>query len=172
MSQLIIQKANPVFLKDLQKIARQTFKETYTDGNTAENMERYLEENLSLAQLAKEIEDVNSEFYFALLDSEVVGYLKVNHTAAQKDPQEEETLEIERIYVSLSQQGQGIGQALLAKAIEIAKVNKVSYLWLGVWEHNPKAFQFYQKHGFEVFGTHVFVLGDEEQIDFLMKLKL
>ena len=46
----------------------------------------------------------------------------------------------------------------------------LKYIWLGVWQENPKAIQFYTKNGFEVFDQHVFKLGDEEQTDFLMRL--
>jgi len=41
-----------------------------------------------------------------------------------------------------------------------------------VWEHNPKAIVFYQQIGFEHFGHHSFVLGNDVQTDCLMKLKL
>ena len=34
------------------------------------------------------------------------------------------------------------------------------------------AIKFYEKQGFEKFGTHVFKLGEDEQIDHLMKLTL
>ena len=41
-------------------------------------------------------------------------------------------------------------------------------LWLGVWEHNPKAIAFYRKFGFEIVGEHTFMLGQERQRDLLM----
>jgi ribosomal protein S18 acetylase RimI-like enzyme len=39
---------------------------------------------------------------------------------------------------------------------------------LGVWENNPKAIAFYTKWGFENVGVHTFVLGSEEQRDFIL----
>ncbi len=43
-------------------------------------------------------------------------------------------------------------------------------LWLGVWEHNPKAMAFYKKFGFEVVGTQAFMLGNERQRDLVMSV--
>jgi len=48
----------------------------------------------------------------------------------------------------------------------------VNYAWLGVWEENHRAIQFYAKNGFVTFDKHVFTLGDEQQTDLLMKLKI
>ena len=45
-------------------------------------------------------------------------------------------------------------------------------LWLGVWEHNPRAMTFYRKFGLEVVGTHAFMLGLDRQRDLIMSVKL
>ena len=36
-------------------------------------------------------------------------------------------------------------------------------VWLGVWEHNPRAIAFYRKHGFVEVGAQVFQLGGDPQ---------
>jgi ribosomal protein S18 acetylase RimI-like enzyme len=41
-------------------------------------------------------------------------------------------------------------------------------LWLGVWEHNPRAIRFYEKAGFHDVGSHHFQLGSDAQTDRLM----
>jgi ribosomal protein S18 acetylase RimI-like enzyme len=41
-----------------------------------------------------------------------------------------------------------------------------------VWEHNQKAIQFYRKWGFEKFGEHFFMVGNDKQNDWLMKKEL
>jgi diamine N-acetyltransferase len=57
----------------------------------------------------------------------------------------------------------------MEKSLAIAKELKKDIVWLGVWEHNQRAIDFYTKWGFEKFGTHVFQLGDDPQTDWLMK---
>ncbi|WP_242821425.1 GNAT family N-acetyltransferase [Candidatus Arthromitus sp. SFB-rat-Yit] len=43
---------------------------------------------------------------------------------------------------------------------------------LGVWEHNIASIKFYENLGFEKFDVHIFKLGNDKQIDYLMKLIL
>ncbi|WP_375579354.1 GNAT family N-acetyltransferase [Marivirga tractuosa] len=147
-------------ITDLQKISKETFFETYAAGNTEEDMKRYLEEEFASDKLISELKDQNSEFYFALFENKIVGYLKINFGHSQTDIHDENSLEIQRIYVLKQYQGKRIGKLLYQKALEIAKQKKLDYLWLGVWEENPKAIQFYEKVGFVAFDKHVFKLGE------------
>ena len=66
-------------LPQLQQISRTTFVETFGAVNTPENMEMYLTESLGTEKLTKELSNINSEFYFAILNDEVIGYLKLNY---------------------------------------------------------------------------------------------
>ena len=96
----------------------------------------------------------------------------MNFGQSQTELQDDKALEIERIYVLKEFHGKNVGQILYNKAIEIAKQNKADYVWLGVWEENPRAIAFYKKNGFVEFDKHIFKLGDDEQTDIMMKLKL
>lgn len=156
----------------LQGIGRQTFFETFASGNSEENMNNYLEEGFSIDKLTAEINDKNSAFYFAMLDQKVIGYLKINFGDSQTELKDSKALEIERIYVLKEFHGKKVGQILYDKAIEIANQNGSDYVWLGVWEENPRAISFYKKNGFVEFDKHIFKLGDDEQTDIMMKLKL
>lgn len=93
----------------------------------------------------------------------------LNTGEAQSEPEDKSALEVERIYVLQSAHGTGVGQALFETAIRQAKEGHHPYLWLGVWEHNPRAIRFYERNGFEVYGEHTFVLGGDPQRDLLMK---
>lgn len=159
-------------ISQLQEIGRQTFYETFAESNSEENMQNYLSEGFTIEKLTDEINNPNSKFYFATIENQIIGYLKVNFGAAQTELQDDKTLEIERIYVVKEFHGKSVGQILYDKAIEIAKQKKVSYVWLGVWEENPRAISFYTKNGFIAFDKHIFKLGDEEQTDIMMKLKI
>jgi ribosomal protein S18 acetylase RimI-like enzyme len=80
--------------------------------------------------------------------------------------------ELNRIYVVTERHGTGVAQALLKEALANAAAAGADCLWLGVWEHNPKAMAFYKKFGFEIVGSHPFMLGHERQRDLVMSLKL
>jgi ribosomal protein S18 acetylase RimI-like enzyme len=145
-----IRKVNIHDIDKLKEIGKLTFAETFSSENSEEDM----------------------RVYFAELGDKVTGYLKVNVGQSQTGMQNENTLEIERIYVLKEFHGKKVGQTLYNKAIELAKEKSVDYVWLGVWEHNPRAIRFYEKNGFVVFDKHIFKLGNDEQTDLMMKLRL
>jgi ribosomal protein S18 acetylase RimI-like enzyme len=167
-----IKKANLEDLISIQIIGKQSFIETFTDNNTPENIEKYLQESFNTAQLTLEINNPDSLFYLAYWDSKPIGFLKVNLGNAQTESLYKNTLEIQRIYVLQAFHGKKIGQLLLDEAIKIAHQISVNYIWLGVWEENHNAIGFYTKNGFVTFDKHLFILGDEQQTDLLMKLKI
>ncbi|SHL70127.1 GNAT family N-acetyltransferase [Flavobacterium saccharophilum] len=159
-------------LAQLQEIGRQTFQETFSDSNSEKNMKSYLENGFSSEKLTSELNNKDSEFYFATLEDTVIGYLKVNFGDSQTELKDSKALEIERIYVSKEFHGKKVGQLLYDKAIEVARQKNTEYVWLGVWEENLRALSFYRKNGFVEFDKHIFKLGNDEQTDIMMKLKL
>lgn len=172
MEKINIRKVTLNDLAQLQKTGRQTFSETFSAKNTVENMKKYMEEGFSMEKLTKELNNKNSAFYFAELNDEVIGYIKLNSGQSQTELKEEAALEIERIYVLKEFHGKKAGQLLFEKAVEIAKQKNAGYIWLGVWEENQRAINFYRKNGFVTFDKHIFRLGEDEQTDIMMKLKL
>lgn len=172
MSKIEIKKATIHDIETLQFISKKTFTETFAEVNTPENLANYLHESFNLEQLTLEINNPNSEFYLATLDSEPIGYLKINFGIAQTEIINENALEIHRIYVLQAFHGKKIGQLLLDEVIKIANQTRVDSIWLGVWEENHRALQFYTKNGFVAFDTHVFTLGNDVQTDLLMQLKI
>ena len=167
-----INKVLPDEIDFLQKLSKQTFFESFSWGNSEENMARYLEEGFSLDKLSRELKDENTSFYFVKSANEVIGYMKLNAGPAQTELQKEDSFELERIYVLKDYQGKGIGRQLLDKAIQMAREKKASYIWLGVWEENKSAIKFYNKNGFVAFDEHYFMVGDDKQTDIMMKLTL
>jgi ribosomal protein S18 acetylase RimI-like enzyme len=172
MIALEISLVKPCEINALQKISKETFIEAFSNQNSEENMRKYLEEYLSINQLTNEFMNSDSSFYFTRMDEKIIGYLKINFGVAQTDFKEDNSIEVERIYVLEEFQGKNVGQNLLNKAIEISREKNAKSVWLGVWEKNYKAIRFYQKNGFVEFGNHPFILGDDIQTDILMKRQL
>jgi ribosomal protein S18 acetylase RimI-like enzyme len=168
-NKIVISSISSDGITELQSISRETFYDSFASMNTPENMNRYLEEGFSFEKLTREFNDPNSAFYFAHLDDEVVGYLKLNFGGAQTELQDPNAVEIERIYVRRAFQSRSVGQALYDHALSVARSRQAQFVWLGVWEKNDRAIRFYERNGFVAFGTHVFMLGDDAQTDILMK---
>ncbi|HAT81263.1 MAG TPA: GNAT family N-acetyltransferase [Flavobacterium sp.] len=172
MNPITIRKATISDLETIQKISKQTFIETFAGVNTPENMENYALKNFNSEQLALEINNPESAFYLAILDSETIAYLKINFGSAQTEIRSIQAMEIQRIYVLKKFHGKKIGQLLLNKAIQIGQQSGVDSIWLGVWEKNFKAIQFYSNNDFVEFDKHDFNMGNELQTDLLMELPI
>ncbi|MDD5151211.1 MAG: GNAT family N-acetyltransferase [Flavobacterium sp.] len=172
MSKIEIKKATILDLEIIRKISEQTFTETFAAVNTPENMDNYIRENFNPNQMTLEINNPESAFYYAILENEIIGYFKINFGNAQTEKQKENALEIHRIYVLQAFHGKKVGQLLLDEVLKIAKEMGVNSVWLGVWEENHRALQFYSKNGFVEFDQHIFVLGDDVQTDLLMQLEI
>lgn len=172
MNEIEIIKVTCEEVETLQKISIQTFSDTFAPMNSEENMRIYLEKSFTIKKLKDELNNPDSTFYFAKIDHQVVGYLKLNFGSSQTELKDQSAIEIERIYVSKDYHGKNVGQLLFQKAIGIGKENHYNYIWLGVWEKNYRALKFYRKNGFREFDTHIFMMGNEEQTDLLMKLDL
>ena len=125
-----IRKLDITDLENLQKISITTFRETFEEVNSEEDMQKYLDENLSLERLKSELENPDSEFYFIENKNKNLGYLKLNFGNAQTENFKKNYLEIERIYILKDFLGQKIGKILLNKAIEIGKKKNLEFLWL------------------------------------------
>ncbi len=166
-------------LSTLRKISIETFTNTYQAENTEDNFKKHITKTFSTSQLTKEL--LNSDTAFYLLYSEpgyresrkpLIGYLKLNEGNAQTEKMQEHCYEVERIYLTEESQKKGFGRILIKKSIEVAKAKNKKELWLGVWDKNTAAIEFYKKMGFEEFGTHNFKLGDEDQVDLMMKMQI
>ncbi|WP_339165983.1 GNAT family N-acetyltransferase [Paenibacillus sp. FSL R5-0341] len=153
---------------ELQEISYETFNETFKAQNSPENMKAYLEKAFNREQLESELSVTDSQFLFIYVNHKLAGYMKVNINDAQSEKMGMESLEIERVYIKKEFQKHGLGKVLLHKAIEMETEHQKRNIWLGVWEKNENAIAFYEKMGFVQTGAHAFVMGDEEQSDFIM----
>ena len=169
---IIIQKATLADADTLLNLSKKTFFDFFGHLNDRANMEAYAATAFTPQKIQAEITNPDSHFYFAMLNNQIAGYLKINFGSAQTELHNTPSLEVERIYVLAEHHGKKIGHLLLNFAIQTAKDNALDYVWLGVWEHNHKAISFYEKHGFKTFGSHPFMLGGDKQTDLLMKKEI
>ncbi|TLP77296.1 GNAT family N-acetyltransferase [Maribacter sp. ACAM166] len=159
-------------LNQLIQISQQTFVEAFEKDNNRNDFANYIEKAFSENSLKGELANTNTQFYFVYNNVELVAYFKLNVGTAQTDVKLSDSLELERIYVLSIYQGMGLGAQLLVQVKNIAIEDGKNMLWLGVWEKNVRAIQFYQRHGFQKFGTHPYFIGLDEQTDWLMRFDL
>ena len=156
----------------LARLKAETFIESFSDGNDPAQLAAHVARNFAEDVIAEELADPRVVTSWVVDDGDPVGYVRLNFDDAQTVDGLAEGAEIEQIYVRASHHGRGIGGQLLRHAVAVAGEWNRPFVWLGVWEHNAKAIAVYERHGFAVFGDHVFLFGDEAQRDLLMRLDL
>jgi ribosomal protein S18 acetylase RimI-like enzyme len=162
-------------INDRQLIAdmsRQTFYDTFAMHNSKENMDKFMNEQFTPELLMEEVGAPGNIFLLAYDDEQPAGYVRMREYNNPPELGSSNAIEIARIYALPSAIGRGVGKKLMQECINIAQEKKKEALWLGVWEKNLRAIEFYAKWGFEKFATHVFMLGDDAQTDWLMKKSL
>lgn len=159
-------------LFDLIEISKSTFISSFEKENNPDDFKTYITSAFSKKKISSELMNPHTTFNFVYLENDLVGYFKLNEKSAQNEQFEDASIELERFYVKEAFQGKQIGQEMLFKAIEIAKTKEVTFLWLGVWEHNNAAIRFYERYNFKKFSSHPYYLGSDKQTDWLLKLEL
>lgn len=159
-------------VQKLREVSIEIYRATFEEHNTEKDMEDFLAAAYNIEKLTAELNHPESSFYFALVDNDVVGYLKLNVGNAQSEAKGSDALEIERIYVYEKFQGKGVASTLMNAAFEIAREQHKKMVWLGVWEHNERAQSFYKKYGFVKTGQHDFYMGGDRQVDDILEKEL
>ncbi len=158
--------------KPLSEFSSGAFQDAYAFANTQEDMEQYITEHFTVAEIRKEIATLNTYLFIALLENKIVGYVKLGTATSPEQLNGKPAIEIERLYVDKTLQSQNIGATLMKHSISFSKELGKKIIWLGVWKKNARAVKFYEREGFKKFGETIFTLGRDLQEDFLMKKEL
>jgi ribosomal protein S18 acetylase RimI-like enzyme len=156
----------------LSKLEARTFYDTFARDNTPENMEAYLKSSFSPEIQSRELSEPEVIFLIAESEEIPIGYAQLILNSRDEAIKGKKPLEIRRIYASQEYLGKGVGKELMQTTIQEAKRHNCDCIWLGVWEKNQRAIEFYKKWGFREVGSHIFTVGNDPQNDFVMELDL
>jgi ribosomal protein S18 acetylase RimI-like enzyme len=118
------------------------------------------------------LEDANNSFFIAEANGKAVGFAELRTGQPAEYVKDENTIELQRIYVLEKMIRHGIGKILLQKCLGEAKSKGFDSLWLAVFELNERAVGFYKRQGFEQLGKARFHFGEQCFTCFVMKIKL
>lgn len=169
MNHLTIRIGTKEDAESIAVISRQTFIETFAGQNSKEDMAKFLDEQFTTEALMEEVGAPENMFFLTFVNKTLAGYVRLRQGVKPAGLESCNAIEIARIYVLQSMIGQGVGKALMEKSIDVARQQGKEIIWLGVWEKNSRAIQFYTGWGFQKFGEHDFILGNDVQQDWLMK---
>ncbi len=157
----------------LSDLGAKTFFETFDGTCTDDDMKSFLAMVFPVDVIAGELKDENDLYFVAFYDGVPVGYMRLKEDYTDyPDIPKYKALELKRIYVLKEYHSKKVGAALMEYVIDLAGVKGYEAVWLGVWEHNHRAQNFYKKWGFTDTGiTHNFPIGSTPQTDnWLIKL--
>lgn len=158
--------------KPLADLAEATFKDTFAAFNTPEDMDLHCRASYGEAI---QLEEIGNPEMLTLVCGEggrLTGFAQLRWGEKPPCVAAEAPGEIQRLYVDKAWHGKGVAQELMTACIAAMRHRRTDTLWLGVWEHNPRAIAFYRKFGFVEVGDHVFPLGSDPQRDIVMARSL
>lgn len=156
----------------LAHLAERTFRETFATGNNLADMELHCAKNFGAEIQRQEILDPNCAMILAEVESQLVAFAQVRLYSPKECVSTDHSSELHRLYVSKEWHGRGVAHKVMAEILSTAAFAGADYLWLGVWEHNPRAIAFYRKYGFRAVGEHVFQFGSDPQRDLIMAVEI
>lgn len=169
---ILIRKATVEDAAALRAIGVKTFFDTWHPFSTPENLQFYLDTAYSVDSLHQELENPAITYFVAMHDDQMVGFTKLSRNQELGDWITDRCLEVCRIYVLQEYHDQKVGKLLMEASIKLAEDENMESVVLGVWENNHRALAFYKKWGFEVIGSHPFVMGNQVDTDLVMRKKL
>jgi diamine N-acetyltransferase len=156
--------------ESLAALAERTFRDTFDEDDSVDDMEAYLRDAFSFDRVRAELTDDANLFLLAFAEGagHPDGYAKLRTGKTDPSVTGPDPVELQRLYVDRGAFGRGIGAALMRVSLDAARSAGRRTLWLGVWERNARAIAFYERWGFETVGDHVFLLGSDRQRDLIM----
>lgn len=156
----------------LRNLAIEIYDDTFRESNSPENMQAFFDECYNSEVFLKEFKEPNTKLYLACNEEQLAGFMRLRVNPEVDKYLGSNHLELHRLYIHKDYQGLKLGQRFMQMALDFAKEQGFDWMWLGVWEKNFKAQHFYTQWGFERFSEHMFPMGDDPQVDWLLKKRV
>lgn len=159
---------------DIAAVAARTFPLACPPGMPQEDIERFIDDNLSPACFAHYLVDPTRRVFAALSEEgRALGYAMtvegvLDDADVQRAVTERPAIELSKMYAVPELHGQGVAASLMQHVVAYAAEAGARCVWLGVNQQNVRAQRFYSKHGFTIAGTKTFRVGRRVEADYVM----
>ena len=168
---LTIRRAGPAEAELLAALAARTFRDAFGPANHPADLALHLRASYTPERMAAELADPDCTTLLAEIEKHPAGYAQLV-TREPPLPLGQGGLMLHRFYLEQGWIGRGIATPLMDAVREEARRRAAAYLWLTVWQENPRAIAFYRKCGFSEAGTTIFTVGNDPQQDWVMTCQL
>lgn len=166
---ITIRAANKEDAAILSWLGGKTFLDTFSPYHEESDLQLYIDKTYNENAIRNNLANPNIVYFIAYDKDLPIGYTKLilgdGHPLLKG-----KSIELEKIYVLQNYLDKKVGKALMEHAISYTKSNGYHTLFLGVWQENHRAVNFYKKFGFTTFDTRTFTLGKTVCDDWMMKL--
>ena len=152
----------------LAALAREAFREAYLDMLDHDEIEDYVGKSFTPEIFGADLEDEASTVLLATQGPRLIGYAQVKRSPWPECVTGPAPIELARLYLRQEAKGQGIGAALMHAVHAEARRRQGETLWLGVYDRNEPARDFYRRWGFVDVGTKAFWFGGRSYDDPVM----
>lgn len=155
---------------NIATLGAHVFTVTFAHSVQPHELEAFLEESYTPTAIRRDLNDESKDVIVAVdAQDQVLGFAYLTRGSSEPCVEEvKDKVELQRIYVHPSTQGQGIGRLLASRVEQMAIEQGFKNMWLGVWEENENALRAYEKWGYHKVGDHDFVIGKVVQTDHIM----
>ena len=164
----VVRRAGRPDARQLSSLAEATFRDAFEATNTPENMALHCRTSYGEAIQAAEVADPDMVTLVCESQGTLLGFAQLRWGGAPSCVVAADPGEIQRLYVAREFHGLGVARQLMRACLDEMRARRADVVWLGVWEHNPRAIAFYRKFGFAEVGEHIFPLGSDPQRDIVM----
>lgn len=158
----------PATLDDIDVLCRlgaTTFRETYRSISDPDDVDDYADKHFTPVQVEAWLHHPGARTLLAFVADAPVGYAHVRSATVPDCVADRQAIQLSRLYLLASAQGQGVGGALLDAALAEIVALGGRTVWLGAYDRNVNALDFYARRGFVRVGTHEFEFGGQVYAD-------
>ena len=175
-----IRRAGPGDADAVAACGARLFRQAYGPTHPEPTLSRYLGDAFATERVRAFITDPNAAvFLIEAAPGELLGYAQVRvalpeaeTTTLDRPLPGTRPFEIVRFYVDVKFHGKGLATVLMTACEAEARDRGADFIWLQAWQKAARALGFYQKDGFERFGTAVWFFGDLKDHDFVLARRI
>lgn len=149
----------------LASFAAQAFAHTYLGLDDPQEIADYCAEHFQPEVMAGVIRDPACTTLLAWVGVQLAGYAILRDKPPPACVAGPQPLQLWRLYLGQHFIGQGLGARLMQAVHAEARARGAQTLWLGVYDRNVRAVQFYERAGFAQVGTDQFLFGGQYYAD-------
>ncbi|MFG6432485.1 GNAT family N-acetyltransferase [Roseateles sp. LYH14W] len=149
----------------LASFAARAFADTYLGLDDPQEIADYCAEHFQPEVMAGVIRDPACATLLVWVGEQLAGYAILRDTPPPGCVTAPQPLQLWRLYLGQGFIGQGLGARLMAEVHEQARRRGARTLWLGVYDRNVRAVEFYGRFGFVQVGTSQFLFGGRYYAD-------